>query len=74
MGLDSKSADAMMKLIQSYKTEATIIVEHKLDVFLQADYIIELGPDSGDNGGKITFQGSTDDYYNILYHHKLNHN
>ena len=74
VGLDSKSADAMMKLIQSYKTEATIIVEHKLDVFLQADYIIELGPDSGDNGGKITFQGSTDDYYNILYHHKLNHN
>jgi excinuclease ABC subunit A len=35
-----------------------IIVEHNLDVIKNADYIIDLGPEGGKNGGELLFQGT----------------
>lgn len=35
-----------------------ITIEHNLDVIRQADWIIDLGPDGGDKGGQIMFQGT----------------
>ncbi len=35
-----------------------IIIEHHLDVVKQADWIIDLGPEGGDEGGRIVAQGS----------------
>ena len=34
-----------------------LIIEHNMDVIKVADYIIDLGPEGGDEGGKILFQG-----------------
>jgi len=34
-----------------------IVVEHDLDVIRRADWIIDLGPDGGSDGGDILFQG-----------------
>ncbi|MCA6489966.1 MAG: excinuclease ABC subunit UvrA [Chitinophagaceae bacterium] len=34
-----------------------LIIEHNMDVIKVADYIIDLGPEGGDAGGKILFQG-----------------
>lgn len=34
-----------------------LIIEHNLDVIKVADYLIDLGPEGGDEGGKILFQG-----------------
>ncbi|TDJ05265.1 MAG: excinuclease ABC subunit UvrA [Deltaproteobacteria bacterium] len=39
------------------KGNTVIIIEHNLDVIKTADYIIDLGPDGGDKGGKIIAQG-----------------
>ena len=35
-----------------------MIIEHNLDVIKTADYIVDLGPEGGDGGGKIIACGS----------------
>ncbi|MDR2495308.1 MAG: excinuclease ABC subunit UvrA [Spirochaetaceae bacterium] len=35
-----------------------VMIEHNLDVLLQADYLIDLGPEGGDRGGEIIVTGS----------------
>jgi len=38
-----------------------IIIEHNLDVIKTSDHIIDLGPDGGDKGGEIIFQGAPEE-------------
>jgi excinuclease ABC subunit A len=35
-----------------------VVVEHNLDVIAEADWIIDLGPEGGDRGGRIVAEGS----------------
>lgn len=34
-----------------------VVIEHNLDVMKQADWIIDIGPDGGKNGGEVVFEG-----------------
>ena len=47
---------AMNALIE--KGHTVIIIEHNLDVIKVADHIIDLGPEGGDGGGLILFEGT----------------
>ena len=47
----------------SEKVNSIIIIEHNIDVLKVSDYIIELGPGGGKNGGSITFEGYLQDIF-----------
>jgi excinuclease ABC subunit A len=38
-----------------------IVIEHNPEVIKSADWIIDLGPDGGDDGGQIVFEGIPED-------------
>jgi excinuclease ABC subunit A len=35
-----------------------VVIEHNLDVIAEADWIVDLGPEGGDGGGRIVFKGT----------------
>ncbi|MEP6883681.1 MAG: excinuclease ABC subunit UvrA [Gammaproteobacteria bacterium] len=37
-----------------------VVIEHNLDVMAEADWIVDLGPEGGDGGGRLVAQGSPD--------------
>jgi excinuclease UvrABC ATPase subunit len=41
-----------------------ILIEHHLDVIRQADWIIDLGPEGGNGGGEVLFEGAPRDLLN----------
>ena len=59
-GLRPCDITKLMKLFNSLvdSGNTVIIIEHNLDVIKQADWIIDIGPEGGKNGGKVVFQGT----------------
>ncbi len=53
----------LQRLVDAGNT--VIIIEHNLDVIKQVDYIIDLGPEGGDEGGRIVAQGTPEEIANI---------
>ncbi len=54
------------KLIKAFdvllsKGHSLVVVEHNLDVIRAADWVIDLGPDAGDKGGEVVFEGTPED-------------
>lgn len=41
-----------------------VIIEHNLDVIKVADHIIDLGPEGGNRGGEIIFEGTPEEIIN----------
>jgi excinuclease ABC subunit A len=51
--------DVLNKLVDRGNT--VLVIEHNLDVIKVADYIIDLGPEGGDGGGRILFAGTPEE-------------
>ncbi|WP_434304863.1 ATP-binding cassette domain-containing protein [Clostridium botulinum] len=58
----TKLVAIMNRLVNQGST--LIVIEHNLDVMTQADWIIDLGPEAGENGGRIMFEGEPKDIIN----------
>lgn len=54
--------DVFGTLIQNGAT--VIVIEHDLDVIRNADYIIDMGPGGGSDGGRIVASGTPEDIRN----------
>jgi excinuclease ABC subunit A len=59
IGLHSRDMDRLLKLLLRLRDggNTVLVVEHDLDAIKAADYMIELGPYSGDKGGELVFAG-----------------
>ncbi len=44
--------------------DTVLVIEHNLDVIKVADHIIDLGPEGGDEGGNIVFEGTPEEIIN----------
>jgi excinuclease ABC subunit A len=54
-----KLLDVLQELVESGNT--VIVIEHNLEVIKTADWIVDLGPEGGDKGGRIVAQGTPED-------------
>ena len=65
-GLHTDDIKRLMKVINKIVDDGAtiIIIEHNLDVIKTADYIIDIGPEGGDKGGTIIFQGTPEKLIN----------
>ncbi len=55
----AKLLSVLQRLVD--KGNTVLVIEHNLDVIKTADYIIDLGPEGGDKGGEVIFQGSPEE-------------
>ena len=59
-GLHNSDIEKLLVVLNTLidKGNSMIVIEHNLDVLKTADYIIDLGPEGGDEGGQIIVQGT----------------
>ena len=55
----SKLIDVLRKFVEAGNT--VLVIEHNLDVIKCADWIIDLGPEGGDGGGRVVAEGTPED-------------
>ncbi len=54
-----KLTEVLDKLVEGGNT--VVVIEHNLDVIKTADYIIDMGPEGGDNGGRVVAHGTPEE-------------
>ncbi|HEX6428296.1 MAG TPA: excinuclease ABC subunit UvrA [Niastella sp.] len=59
--------DVLNKLVDRGNT--VLVIEHNMDVIKVADHIIDLGPEGGDGGGQILFEGTPEDLVKVKASH-----
>ena len=62
-GLHFEDINKLLKVLQALVDQGNsiIVIEHNLDVIKTADYIVDLGPEGGDGGGRIVAQGTPEE-------------
>ena len=55
--------DVLNRLVGAGNT--VVVIEHNLDMIKASDWIIDLGPEGGDRGGRIIFEGTPEEIENV---------
>ena len=66
-GLHTHDIKKLLAILQRIvdNGDTVLVIEHNLDVIKVADYIIDLGPEGGDNGGNIVAIGTPEDIIEV---------
>lgn len=75
IGLHSRDTDLLINVLRELKNlgNTVVVVEHDEEIIRAADYIIDIGPDAGQHGGEVIYQGDIDglqkgtDSYTVRY-------
>ncbi len=67
IGLHFRDIKALLDVLQRLVVagNTVLVIEHNLDVIMASDWIIDLGPEGGDRGGDIIFEGTPEDIVNV---------
>ena len=59
-GLHTDDIGRLMRVLQQLVDigHTVLVIEHNMDVIKVADHVIDLGPEGGDGGGRILFEGA----------------
>lgn len=63
IGLHQRDNDRLINSLKELRDlgNTVIVVEHDKDMMLNADYIVDIGPKAGRNGGQVVFQGTPEE-------------
>jgi excinuclease ABC subunit A len=66
VGLHFADVQALLNILNRLvETGNTVVlIEHNLDIVKAADWIVDIGPEGGDKGGRIIFEGTPEDIVN----------
>ncbi len=66
-GLHPADTEALLRALDRLKSSGNslLVVEHDLDVIRHADWIVDIGPGAGDDGGHVLFSGRPDELADV---------
>ena len=66
-GLHSYDVNKLINILCELRNSGNtvIVIEHNLDVIKVADYIVDLGPEGGDGGGRVVATGTPEELANV---------
>ncbi len=66
-GLHFEDIQQLLKVLQKLvdRGNTVLVIEHNMDVIKVADHIIDLGPEGGDGGGRILFEGTPEELLKV---------
>lgn len=62
IGLHSRDTEKLIHILKMLQSlgNTVVVVEHDEDIIRAADYLIDIGPDAGRNGGEVIYQGDVE--------------
>jgi len=70
IGLHYEDVKKLIEILQKLvdKGNTVVVIEHNLDFIKSADYVLDIGPEAGDEGGKLVAQGTPEEVANTDTH------
>ncbi len=66
-GLHVHDVKKLLEVLQAFvqKGNTVVVIEHNMEVIKTADWIVDMGPEGGDKGGSLLFEGTPEQIVNI---------
>ncbi|KND49013.1 MAG: excinuclease ABC subunit A [Parcubacteria bacterium C7867-005] len=70
IGLHYEDVKKLIEILQKLvdKGNTVVVIEHNLDLVKSADYVLDIGPEGGDGGGKLVAKGTPEEVANTDTH------